>query len=218
MSEQPTVFLVDDDEAVLKSVGRLLRSNGVRVLPFNSSAEFLRAVTQSTPGCILLDFGMPDFNGLEVQRRLGASGCAQPVIFLTGQADIPITVEAMKGGAIDFLTKPVDEAALLASVKTAFARDAALREAAAGLREYRERLATLTPREREVMELVVEGLLNKQIGLELGTVEKTIKVHRARVMEKMGVESLAELVRIASALGIGEPPRPLRPGDAPPRI
>lgn len=218
MSEQPTVLLVDDDEAVLKSVGRLLRSNGVRVLPFNSSAEFLRAVTPSVPGCILLDFGMPDFNGLEVQRRLGVRGCTQPVIFLTGQADIPITVEAMKGGAVDFLTKPVDEAALLASVMTAFARDAALREAAAGLREYRERLATLTPREREVMELVVEGLLNKQIGLELGTVEKTIKVHRARVMEKMGVESLAELVRIAAALGIGEPPRPLRPGESSPRV
>ena len=217
MSEQPTVFLVDDDEAVLKSVGRLLRSNGVRVLPFGSSPDFLRSVAPSAPGCILLDFGMPECNGLEVQRRLAVSGCPQPVIFLTGQADIPITVEAMKGGAVDFLTKPVDEASLLNAVKTAFARDAALREAAAGLREYRDRLATLTPREREVMELVVEGLLNKQIGLELGTVEKTIKVHRARVMEKMGVESLAELVRIASALGIGEPPRGPRSLGAPPR-
>lgn len=217
MSEQPTVFLVDDDEAVLKSVGRLLRSHGVRVLAFNSSTEFLRAMSPATPGCVLLDFGMPDCNGLEVQRRLGLTERTQPVIFLTGQADIPITVEAMKGGALDFLTKPVDEAALLKAVKAAFLRDAVLREAAAGLREYRDRLATLTPREREVMELVVEGLLNKQIGLELGTVEKTIKVHRARVMEKMGVESLAELVRIAAALGIGEPPKPPRPGDTPAR-
>lgn len=149
----------------------------------------------------MLDFGMPDFNGLEVQRRLKEKGVERPVVFLTGQADIPITVEAMKGGAIDFLTKPVDEKALIAAVKAAMAKDQTRREAAAEWSEHRARLASLTPREREVMDLVVEGLLNKQVALELGIVEKTVKVHRARVMEKMGVESLAELVRIAAALG-----------------
>ncbi len=201
MSGSPVVFLVDDDVAVLKSVGRLLRANGFGVESFDSSIRFLERHDPLVPGCVLLDFGMPDLNGLEVQRRLKEKGVHRPVVFLTGQADIPITVEAMKGGAIDFLTKPVDEKALIAAVRAAMAKDETRREAAAEWSEHRERLATLTPREREVMDLVVEGLLNKQVALELGIVEKTVKVHRARVMEKMGVESLAELVRIAAALG-----------------
>lgn len=203
MNAAPVVFVVDDDAAVLKSVGRLLRSFGFSVQSFDSSVRFLESHDPRVPGCVLLDFGMPDLNGLEVQRRLAAKGSDRPVIFLTGQADIPITVEAMKGGAIDFLTKPVDEKALLGAVRTGLAKDEARREAAAGREEHRARLANLTAREREVMDLVVEGLLNKQIALELGIVEKTVKVHRARVMEKMGAESLAELVRIAGALGTG---------------
>ncbi|MFG0305741.1 MAG: response regulator transcription factor [Phycisphaerales bacterium JB040] len=205
MSGIPTVFLVDDDDAVIKSIGRLLRAGGLSVEAFVSSVEFLAQHDPSRPGCLLLDFSMPGLDGLEVQRRLAESGCDRPIVFLTGQGDVPVAVEALKGGAMDFLTKPVDGEALLGAVRAGLARDRRSRDASDALREHRARLVSLTPREREVMQLVVRGLLNKQIAFQLGTAEKTVKVHRGRVMQKMGAESLADLVRIAVSLGLVEP-------------
>ena len=191
------VFVVDDETPVRKALSRLLRAAGLSVAAFASPAEFLAQYDPHTAGCLVLDLMMPGFNGLELQRTLDRKGSMLPIIFLSGRGDVPNSVQAMKGGAIDFLTKPVNDKDLLAAVRAAIERDGVSRREQAELTEIRARLATLTPREHEVLEHVVTGKLNKQIAAKLGTAEKTIKVHRARVMAKMKVQSVAELVRLA---------------------
>jgi FixJ family two-component response regulator len=190
------VYVVDDDPAVLKAVGRLLQLNGFRVETFASSAVFLERPRAEGPACLILDLQMPGVNGLDLQESLANKGVVLPIIFLSGQGDVPSTVRAMRSGAVDFLVKPVDEPELLA----ALARAEALVTSQLLRRQLAEdtesRLARLTAREREVCELVARGLLNKQIAAELGTVEKTVKVHRGRVMRKLEVNSVAALVRL----------------------
>jgi FixJ family two-component response regulator len=193
---EPTVFLVDDDRAVLKSLSRLLRAARLKIAAFASPEEFLAQHDPGVPGCLVLDIAMPGLNGLELQKILAAKGRALPIVFLTGRGDIPMTVQAMKSGALDFLTKPVNDHDLLDAVRTAIEKDRAGRKARAEMDDVRTRLTTLTPREREVLTHVVAGRLNKQIAVALGTVEQTIKVHRARVMAKMKAASLADLVRL----------------------
>ena len=200
----PTVFVVDDYAPVRSAVSRLLRAAGFAVAAFASPEEFLAQYDPHTPGCLVLDLDMPAVNGLELQRILARKGSVLPIIFLTGHGDIPKSVQAMKRGAIDFLTKPVNDENLLAAVRAAIEKDRALRREQTELSEIRARLATLTPREREVLEHVVTGKLNKQIAADLGTVQQTVKVHRARVMQKMRVQSVAELVRLTERCGISE--------------
>jgi FixJ family two-component response regulator len=197
-----TVFLVDDDAAVLKGLRRLLASAGLDVVAFESPQDFLAGLDRDADGCVVLDYSMPGLNGLELQQALAARGSALPVIFLTGKGDIPTSVRAMKDGAVDFLTKPVDGEVLLAAVRGAIERNRSQSGERAERADIERRLATLTTREREVLRHVVAGLLNKQIAARLGTVEKTVKVHRARVMEKMQARSLAELVRLAEKSGL----------------
>lgn len=202
----PTVFVVDDDPDVLKALTRLLRSAKLPVVAFGSPLEFLERYTPGTPGCLVLDISMPGLNGLDLQASLETRGWAIPIIFLTGKGDIPMSVRAMKQGALDFLTKPVRDEVLLAAIRVAFEKDAQDRRADSERQEVEARLASLTPRERDVLALVVAGRLNKQIAADLGTVEQTIKVHRGRVMEKMRAASLADLVRMAARVGIGNAP------------
>lgn len=197
-----TVFLVDDDAGVLKALSRLLRARDYGVRPFTSPQAFLADHDASIPGCAVLDVAMPGLDGLELQQALAAAGAQRPVIFLTGKGDIPTSVRAMRAGAIDFLTKPVDGAELLAAIARAEQEDARTRQANAELDSLNARFAILTPREREVMTHIIAGRLNKQIAGDLGTVEKTIKVHRGRVMGKLGVRSVADLVRLAERAGI----------------
>jgi len=197
---EPTVFIVDDDPAVLESLSRLLRAIHFPVVTFGSPQEFLERHDPHTPGCLVLDVAMPGLNGLELQEALRAKGSVIPIIFLTGHGDIPMSVQAMKGGALDFLTKPVRDEDLLKAVAAALEKDRVEQQSRAELDDIQERLATLTPREREVLTHVVSGQMNKQIAYDLGTVEQTIKVHRARVMEKMKVNSMAELVRLTERL------------------
>jgi len=199
----PTIFIVDDDPGVLKGLSRLLRAARLDVLAFSSPQEFLARHDPRAPGCLVLDVAMPGLNGLELQAALGARGSAVPIIFLTGHGDIPMSVQAMKRGAADFLTKPVNDEELLKAVRLALEKDRVGRQERAEIEAIKQRLATLTPREREVMEHVISGQLNKQTAADLGTVEKTIKVHRARVMQKMQVQSVAELVRLAEKVGVG---------------
>src|SRR6266568_7334555 len=192
----PTVFVVDDYAPIRRALLRLLRAAGFAVLAFASPQEFLAEYDPRTPGCLVLDLDMPSVNGLELQRILATKGSVLPIIFLSGHGDVPKSVQAMKHGASDFLTKPVNDEDLLAVIRVAIEKDRALRREEAELSEIRLRLATLTPREREVLEHVVTGKLNKQIAADLGTVQQTVKVHRARVMQKMRVQSVAELVRL----------------------
>src|SRR5947207_1237036 len=192
----PTVFVVDDYAPVRKSIARLLHAAGFAVAVFGSAEEFLARYDPQIVGCLVLDLAMPTLNGLELQHILAKAGSLLPIIFLTGTAGIPESVQAMKHGASDFLTKPVNDEDLLAAVRVAIQKDRDRRREQTELSEIRTRLATLTPREREVLEYVVAGKLNKQIAGDLGTVEQTVKVHRARVMQKMRVQSVAELVRL----------------------
>jgi FixJ family two-component response regulator len=195
------VFLVDDDDSVLRALGRLIKSAGYEVQTFVSARAFLDSGDfQKGPACLVLDVRMPGLNGLDLQRELQAARATLPIIFITGYGDIPTTVRAMKAGAVDFLPKPLKDTVLLRAIEQALARAARDQAERLDLEALSHRRDTLTPREREVMALVVRGLLNKQIAFELGTVEKTIKVHRARVMQKMGVDSLAELVRVADKI------------------
>jgi FixJ family two-component response regulator len=196
------VFVVDDDASVLKGLRRLLAAAGLEVAGFESPQQFLERFDPGAPGCLVLDLAMPGLNGMELQQELAARGSTLPIVFLTGHGDVPTSVQAMKRGAADFLTKPVDEKDLFAAIRNAFEKGRALRMAQAENAEIGRRLATLTPREREVLEHIVAGKRNKQVAGELGTVEKTVKVHRARVMEKMQARSLAELVRLAERAGI----------------
>jgi FixJ family two-component response regulator len=196
------VYVVDDDAGVRKGLKRLLQAAGFEVLCYASAAEFLNDDDRSRVGCLLLDVAMPGISGLELQDALVASGNDRSIVFLTGHGDIPKSVQAMKAGAIDFLTKPTDDEKLLSAVRVAVEKDTRARERRALRESVEQRLATLTQREREVFEHVVSGQLNKQIAADLGTVEKTIKVHRARVMAKMGATSIAELVRLAEKAGV----------------
>jgi FixJ family two-component response regulator len=204
IDETATVFLVDDDPSILRALTRLLRAGGHTVSAFRSPRDFLAQHDPAVPGCVVLDLAMPGLNGLELQTALAASGCQRPIVFVSGRGDVPSSVRAMKAGAVDFLTKPVSEEILLAAIRRAIDRDRLMRQARAERLAIGERLNTLTPREREVLQHVVSGQLNKQIAADLGTVEKTVKVHRSRVMEKMGVRSLADLVRMAERFGIAE--------------
>jgi FixJ family two-component response regulator len=190
----PCVRVVDDDAAVLKSLDRLLRSAGFAVRTFPSSLDFLRQHNGDTPGCVVLDLSMPGLDGLQLQRALACIGDPCPIIFISGRGDVPSSVRAMKGGAVDFLIKPFDQAQLLDAVRKAIDQDRSARAARAERCSVGARVAVLTPREREVMAHVVAGHLNKQIAAELHIAEKTVKVHRARVMKKMDVDSVAELV------------------------
>ena len=197
----PAVFVVDDDAAVRKAVSRLLRSAGIAVAVFASPREFLAQYDPRMPGCLLLDLAMPGFNGLQLQTTLGEKGCTLPIIFLTGHGDVSNSVQAMKHGAFDFLTKPVSAKNLLPAIHTAIERDAVTRREQAKLSEICACLDTLTPRERNVLEHVVAGKLNRQIASELCVTEATIKMHRAHVMAKMKVQSVAELTRLTERCG-----------------
>src|SRR5713101_569327 len=201
-SPSPTVFVVDDDPAVRKAVSRLLRSAGIAVAAFASPEEFLAQYDPATPGCLVLDIAMPGFNGLQLQTTLDKKGSSLPIIFLTGHGDVSKSVQAMKHGAFDFLSKPVKDKDLLTAVRAAIERDAVVRQEQAKLSEICARLDTLTPREREVLEHIVAGKLNKQIACDLGITEATVKMHRARVMVKMKVQSVAELARLMERCGI----------------
>ena len=203
MSSRHIVYLVDDDDALRRATSRLLQSSGLEVRAFPSAEEFLAHYDAAVPGCLLLDLRMPGQSGLELQRTLLDRGVGVPIVFLTGHADVPASVHAMKGGAIDFLEKPVDEDRLLAALEQALEADLAARRQRGDLTQIQGRLASLTPRERDVLALVVAGKLNKQIASSLGIAERTVKLHRARVLEKMGAASLADLVRIAERLGLG---------------
>ena len=198
----PTVFVVDDDAAIRKAVSRLLRSAGIAVAVFASPREFLAQYNPATPGCLVLDMAMPDVNGLQLQTALNEKGCILPIIFLTGHGDVSKSVQAMKRGAFDFLSKPVKDKDLLTAVRAAIERNAVARREQAQLSAIRDRLDSLTPRERQVLEHVVSGKLNKQIAGDLGITEATVKMHRARVMAKMEVQSVAELARLTERCGI----------------
>jgi len=201
-NEKFTIFIVDDDAAVLKALSRLLRAMGYDIQSYTSPREFLTRHDATVPGCAVLDVSMPGLDGLELQQALTAGGGLRPVIFVTGKGDIPTSVRAMKAGAVDFLTKPVSDADLLGAIARAKEQDTTSRQMQAELASIQAKIATLTPREREVFAHVVAGRLNKQIAADLGTVEKTVKVHRGRVMEKLGVRTLADLVRLAERAGI----------------
>ncbi len=206
MSTPFTVFLVDDDESVLRSLGRLLKASGYAVESYLSPLAFLAAHDPKIPGCAVLDVNMPGLDGLQLQAALGTGPTLRPIVFLTGAGDIPTSVRAMRAGAIDFLTKPVDHAAIVDAIERAAAADQESRRLGEERAAVAARIASLTPREREVLELVVKGLLNKQIAHELGASIKTIKVHRGRVMDKMGVRAVADLVRMTALAGAGAVP------------
>jgi FixJ family two-component response regulator len=197
-----TVYIVDDDSGVLRAMARLMRAAGYDCRTFASPLQFLEEYDPSGPGCIVLDVAMHELDGLRLQAALQARGVEHSVIFVTGKGDIPMSVQAMKAGAIDFLTKPVDAKALLAAVARARDEDAEKQQLHDARSSIEANLAKLTPREREVLTHVIAGRLNKQIASDLGTVEKTIKVHRGRMMSKMGVHSVAELVRVAERAGV----------------
>jgi len=197
-----TTFLVDDDPAVLRSITRLLNAAGFKTKSFSSPQEFLSSHDPAVPGCAIIDLVMSELDGLHLQQALIEAGSERPIIFLTGKGDISTSVRAMRAGAVDFLTKPVKREALFSAVMRAANVDAMSRQKRDETKSIGDRLATLTHREREVLEYVIAGRLNKQIAASLGTVEKTVKVHRGRMMAKLGVKSVADLVRLADKAGI----------------
>lgn len=199
---QSIVFVVDDEASICKALDSLIRSVGLTVQLFGSAQEFLQAKRPDVPSCLILDVRLPGISGLDFQRKLAESKIFIPIVFITGHGDIPMSVRAMKAGAVEFLTKPWHEQDLLDAIHVALERDAARRQQEAELAKLRERLEWLTPREREVLPLVVSGLLNKQIAAKIGTSETTVKVHRGQLMRKMGADSLPDLVRMAERLGI----------------
>ena len=201
----PVVFVVDDDASVRYAIRRLLESVGVSCETFASALEFLARVGTTTSGCIVLDVRMPGGSGLELQQKLNDMGCDLPIIFVTGYADVPVTLRAMKAGALDVITKPFEDQVLLDAVTQGLERDRVRHAQRVELHGLRTRFETLTAREREVMALVLAGLLNKQAANVLGTAEKTVKVHRGQVMHKMEAASFADLVRMGERLGISRP-------------
>lgn len=196
----PIVFVVDDDASIREAVTRLLASVGLRVETFGTTREFLNRQRPDTPACLVLDVRLPDVSGLEFQQDLATANISIPIIFITGHADIPMSVRAMKAGAVEFLTKPFRGQELLDAVQDAIAKDRVAWEERVQFSDLRSRYDSLTPREQDVLKLVTSGLLNKQIGAELGISELTIKTHRGRVMEKMGAASLADLVKMTEKL------------------
>jgi RNA polymerase sigma factor (sigma-70 family) len=200
----PTVFVLDDDVSIRDSLRTLLRSVDLHVEFFGSPFEFLQTMRPDAPGCLVLDVRLPGKSGLDLQRELAEKNISIPIIFLTAHGDIPMTVRAMKAGAVEFLTKPFRDQDLLDAIQVALERDRSHRERQAEIARLRERLESLTPREREVLPLVVSGLLNRQIAAEIGTTEATIKVHRSQLMKKMSAKSLPELVRMADKIGISD--------------
>ena len=201
MDANATVFVVDDDAATRDSLNDLIRSVGLRVELYASAQDFLRSERPDVPGCLVLDVRMPGLSGLDLQRRLTEAGVSMPIIFISGHGDVPMTVRALKAGALEFLTKPFRDQDLLDAIQQALDRDCQARDERAATEAVHRRFASLTPREREVMAKVVAGLLNKEIAAELRTSETTVKTHRRQVMEKMGANSLPELVRMADRLG-----------------
>ena len=207
MSDDAIVFVVDDDASMRHSTERLVRSLGFAIQTFASAREVLDGARLEKPGCLVLDVHMPGFSGLDLQRELAQRGVEIPIIFLTGHGDIPMTVRAMKAGAVEFLTKPVKSRVLLDAIRVAIERARLSHHARRDALALRERYERLTPREQEVLPLVVAGHLNKQIAGELAASERTVKFHRANIMKKMEAESLADLVRMAERLGVGMPER-----------
>lgn len=202
LQDKPIVFVVDDDVSVRESLELLIQFAGWQPKTFASAAEFLAHSRVSTPNCLVLDVSLPDLNGLDLQK-LVADRIEMPIIFITGYGDVPMTVQAMKAGAVEFLTKPFAEDVLLSAIRHAIERSQTALGNEAEIQALRDRYASLTPREREVMALVVSGLLNKQVGFELGISEITVKAHRGKMMQKMKADSLAELVKIAARLRLG---------------
>jgi FixJ family two-component response regulator len=202
-AEEPIVYVVDDDASVREALGNLLRSVGLPVQLFGSAPEFLQSKLADVPSCLILDIRLPRVSGLDFQADLAEAGIHIPIIFMTGHGDIPMTVRAMKAGAVDFLTKPFRDQDMLDAVTTAIERDRVSRDEARVLSGLHARFATLTPREREVMALVTAGRMNKQIAAEIGIAEITVKIHRGHIMRKMTAKSLPDLVRMAEMLGIG---------------
>jgi FixJ family two-component response regulator len=199
---EPTVFVIDDDKAIRSAIKNLLESMGLRVEAFSSPREFLKAEHKGKPGCLVLDVRLPGASGLDFQHELATADIKVPVIFITGHGDIPMSVQAMKAGAVDFLTKPFRDQDLLDAIQKAIGQDQARRQHETEGVDTRNRFNSLTPREREVMSLVVAGLLNKQVAAQLGTSETTAKIHRGQVMRKMQAHSLPDLVRMSERLGI----------------
>ena len=214
MVEQPgTVYVIDDDPSVREALKSLLRSVGLTVLPFASTQDFVKSKRPESPACLVLDVRMPGLSGLDFQHQLAHLQIELPVIFITGHADVPMSVRAMKSGAVEFLSKPFRDQDLLDAIHVGLEKDRARRAAAKDAADLRRRFDSLTAREREVMALVAAGRLNKEVAAELGVTEVTVKVHRGQAMRKMAAASLADLVRMSDALGmtIGTPQRPLIP-------
>ena len=200
--QKPIVFVVDDDVSVRESLELLIKFAGWQPETFASAGEFLARPRTATPNCLVLDISLPDLNGLELQKLIASERTDMPIIFITGHGDVPMTVQAMKGGAVEFLTKPFDDEVLLKAIRHAIRRSAAVLDDQAEITALRSNYELLTPRERDVMRCVVAGMLNKQIGLKLGISEITVKAHRGKMMQKMKADSLADLVKTAVRLGL----------------
>jgi FixJ family two-component response regulator len=213
--DKPVVFVVDDDISVRESLDLLIKFAGWQPETFASAEEFLTRPRAAQPSCLVLDVSLPDLNGLELQELIGSERTDMPIIFITGHGDIPMSVQAMKAGAVEFLTKPFDDQVLLNAIGNAIKRSSAAVKEQAELRTLRDSYLSLTPREQEVMRLVVSGMLNKQIGLKLGISEITVKAHRGKVMQKINADSLAELVKIAVRLGLTPAKNPWRTAEKP---
>ncbi len=201
-SKQPIVFVVDDDISVRESLELMIKFAGWQPETFASAKDFLQRPPTTTPSCLVLDVSLPDLNGLELQKLIGSERADMPIIFITGHGDVPMTVQAMKNGAVEFLTKPFDDEVLLTAIRLAIKRSAAVLDDQAEIKSLRTSYESLTAREQDVMRLVVAGMLNKQIGLKLGISEITVKAHRGKMMQKMKADSVAELVKIAMRLGL----------------
>ena len=204
----PVVFVVDDDISVRESLESLIKWAGWQAETFESAEEFLARPRTSAPSCLVLDVSLPDLNGLDLQKLIAADRTDMPIIFITGHGDVPMTVQAMKAGAVEFLTKPIDDEALLSSIRHSIERSKSVLDEESEMQELRGCYASLTPREQEVMALVVSGLLNKQVGIKLGISEITVKAHRGKMMQKMKADSLADLVKMAVRLGIAPATNP----------